>query len=490
MTRVPVVAIILTIAVLTGGPGPGSWRIEAQATESPSARAARVEQGLLPGIVIAGRPAPTGTLAARMAALKTPGASVAVINDGAIEWAKGYGIIQAGGAAPVTPRTLFQAASISKPVAALAALRLVEQGKLALDQDVNERLTSWKVPENEVTRTEKVTLRRLLSHTAGLTVSGFPGYAADAPLPTLLQVLNGEKPANTVAIAADVVPGTIWRYSGGGYTVLQQLLIDVTGRPFPALLADMVLTPVGMTDSTYEQPLPEARRVSAASGHRARGVLLPGLSHTYPEMAAAGLWTTPTDLAKYLIEIQRAVQGRSTVLSATMAREMITVQKGSYGLGLSLDGSGPAASFGHGGSNAGFKCQMTAFVDGGRGAVVMTNGDQGSRLAAEIMRAVAAEYGWPSFKPRQKTVVTVEAAALAPLTGRYELRPGRVLTVALEGAALVVIDGTQRIELFPESATRFFDLVEEHQLEFVMGADGRVMHMLIDGIQPAKRIGD
>ena len=466
-------------------------RPQAQAVAaSPEARAARVEQGLLPGIVIAGRPVPARPLAARMAALKTPGVSVAVINDGAVEWTKGYGITEAGGATPVTPQTVFQAASLSKPVAALAALRLVEQGKLTLDQDVNERLTSWKVPENEFTRTEKVTLRRLLSHSAGLTVSGFPGYAADAQVPTLVQVLNGEKPANTAAITASVVPGTIWRYSGGGYTVMQQLLLDVTGRPFPALLADLVLTPVGMTDSTYEQPLPESRRAAAASGHRAGGDVLPGRFHTYPEMAAAGLWTTPTDLAKFLIEIQRAAQGRSTILTAAMAREMITVQKGSYGLGLSVDGSGVSASFGHGGSNAGFKCHMTAFVDGGRGAVVMTNGDRGGRLASEIMRAVAAEYGWPSFKPRQKTVVAVEPAALAPLAGRYELRPGRVLTVAVEGGALIVIDGAQRIELFPESPTRYFDLVEEHDLEFVKGADGRIMHMLIDGIQPAKRIGD
>ncbi len=460
------------------------------AAAPPDARAARVEQGLLPGIVIAGRPTPARALAARMASLKTPGVSVAVINGGAIEWAKGYGIVEAGGTTPVTPQTLFQAASISKPVAALAALRLVEQGKLSLDQDVNERLTSWKVPENEFTKGEKATLRRLLSHSAGLTVSGFPGYGADVPVPTLVQVLDGQKPANTAAITATVVPGTLWRYSGGGYTAMQQLLMDVTGRPFPALLADMVLKPVGMTDSTYEQPLPEARRAAAASGHRTSGDVLPGRFHTYPEMAAAGLWTTPTDLAKFLIEIQRAAQGRSTVLTAAMAREMITVQKGSYGLGLSIDGSGLSASFGHGGSNAGFKCHMTAFVDGGRGAVVMTNGDQGGRLANEIMRAVAAEYGWPSFKPRQKTVVAVDPAALAPLAGRYELRPGRVLTVAAEGGALIVIDGAQRIELFPESPTRYFDLVEEHDLEFVKGADGRIMHMLIDGIQPAKRIGD
>ena len=357
-------------------------RPHAQAVSaSPEARAARVEQGLLPGIVIAGRPLPAKPLAERMTALKTPGVSVAVINGGVIEWAKGYGVTETGGNTPVTPRTLFQAASLSKPVAALAALRLVEQGKLALDQDVNERLTSWKVPENEFTKTEKVTLRRLLSHSAGLTVNGFPGYSADAPVPALVQVLDGQKPANTAAIRADVVPGTIWRYSGGGYTVMQQLLMDVTGRPFPPLLADLVLQPIGMTDSTYEQPLPEARRAAAASGHRTDGSLLPGRYHTYPEMAAAGLWTTPTDLARFLIEIQQALQGRSKVLTPAMARQMVTVQKGSYGLGLGLDGSGPSATFGHGGSNAGFKCQMTAFVEGGRGAVVMTNGDQGGRLA-------------------------------------------------------------------------------------------------------------
>ncbi len=455
---------------------------------SPEARAARVEKGLLPGIVIAGRPLPVRTLAERMAALKTPGVSVAVINGGVIEWAKGYGVTETGGTAPVTPRTLFQAASLSKPVAALAALRLVEQGKLALDQNVNERLTSWKVPENEFTKAEKVTLRRLLSHSAGLTVSGFPGYSADASVPALVQVLDGQKPANTAAIRADVVPGTIWRYSGGGYTVMQQLLTDVAGRPFPSLLADLVLQPIGMTDSTYEQPLPEARRAAAASGHRSDGVLLPGRYHTYPEMAAAGLWTTPTDLARFLIEIQQALQGKSKILTAATAREMVTVQKGSYGLGLGLEGSGPSATFGHGGSNAGFKCQMTAFVDGGRGAVVMTNGDQGGRLAVEVLRAVAAEYGWPTLRPRQKTVVTVDPAVLAPLVGRYELRPGRVLTVALEGGTLFIVDGPQRVELFPESPTRFFELVEEADVEFVKGPDGVVTHILLNGRQQVKRL--
>jgi CubicO group peptidase (beta-lactamase class C family) len=419
-----------------------------------------------------------------------PGMSIAIIDDFKVAWTKSYGVMDSTTSRPVTDSTLFQAASISKPVFTRAVLRLAELGEVKLDEDVNARLTSWKVPENAFTGTEKVTLRRLLSHSAGLTVSGFPGYSADAPVPALVQILNGQKPANTAAIRADVVPGTIWRYAGGGYTVMQQLLMDVTSRPFPPLLAELVLQPIGMTESTYEQPLPEARRAAAASGHRTDGSLLPGRYHTYPEMAAAGLWTTPTDLARFLIEIQQALQGRSKILTPGMARQMVTVQKGGYGLGLGLEGSGPSATFGHGGSNAGFKCQMTAFVEGGRGAIIMTNGDQGGRLGGEILRAVAAEYDWPSFRPRQKTVVTVEPAALAPLTGRYELRPGRVLTVILEGGTLFVLDGQQRIELFPESATRFFDLVEAHDLEFVKGTDGAVSHILLDGQQKLPRLGD
>ncbi len=454
-------------------------------------RIARIERGLLPPLVVAGRPLPLSTLADRMAALKTPGVSIAVINGGAIEWARGYGVIEAGSPDPVTPRTLFQAASISKSIAAAGAMRLVEQGLLTLDTPVNERLTSWKVPDNDVTKDQKVTLRRLLNHSAGLTVHGFGGYPAGTPVPSVVQVLDGAPPANSAAVRPDLVPGSQWRYSGGGYTVVQQLLTDVTGKPFPALLTDLVLGPAGMRDSTYEQPLPEARRHGAASGHQAGGAVIPGRFHTYPELAAAGLWTTPSDLASFLIAIQQALDGKPAFLKPDTARMMVTNLSGGYGLGLSLDGVGAAAAFGHGGSNAGFKCNMTAFVEGGRGAVVMTNGDQGGRLAGEILRAIAREYGWPTFKPREKAVVPVDRAALAALQGRYELRPGRSIVVALEQDGLVVLDGPQRVELFPESPTRFFDLVEGRSLEFVTERGAAApSHMVVDGQLKARRLVD
>jgi CubicO group peptidase (beta-lactamase class C family) len=325
---------------------------------------------------------------------KVPGLSVAVIDNFQIVWAKGYGVLEAGSRKPVTPKTLYQAGSISKPVAAAGALALVEQGKLALDEDVNLKLKTWKVPENEFTKTEKVTLRRLLSHGAGLTVHGFPGYDVDAPLPTLVQIFNGEKPANTPPIRVDLVPGTKARYSGGGVTIEQQLMIDVTGKPFPALLRELVLDKIGMTDSSYEQPLPPARAAMTAGGTRGDGTAVHGRWHIYPEMAAAGLWTTPTDLARFAIEIALSKHGKSNrVLSGKMTQQMLTPVFPEIGLGFFLEKDNPG-QFGHGGADVGFQALLTMNAETGQGMAVMANSDNGSAVGDFVVRSVAKEYGW------------------------------------------------------------------------------------------------
>jgi len=478
------VAVACAVAVIGASQAPPQAAVDQ--------RIARIESHLLPGIVIKGSP-PQMTIAERMRFYNTPGVSVAVINGGVVEWARGYGVAEAGGTAPVTPHTRFQAASISKPVAAMAALRLVQEKRLALDEDVNAKLTSWKVPENEFTKQEKVTLRRLLSHSAGLTVHGFPGYAAGAPLPAVTQILDGITPANTAAIRVDVVPGSLWRYSGGGYTLMQQLLVDVTGRPFPQFMKATVLQPLGMNDSTYEQPLPEALRAQAASGHRSDGKVIEGRYHTYPEMAAAGLWTTPTDLARFAVALQQAIGGKSKpVLTQATTTEMLTLQKGSYGLGLSLEGGSAAPRFGHGGSNEGFRCGMVAYVRTGQGAVVMTNGDNGSRLGQEILRAIAAEYGWAGYPgPREKTVTQVDPAIFQAYVGRYEMVTGRIVSVRVEGNKLLAqmqAAGEQAMELHAESATKFFILELENEIEFVKGPDGQISHLLINGAMRAQRL--
>ena len=336
-------------------------------------------------------------LADRMVALHVPGVSIAVIHEGKIEWARGFGVTRLGGP-PVTPDTLFQAASISKPVAAMAVLRLVQSGKLDLDTDVNQYLKTWKIPDNSFTGKTKVTLRELLTHTAGLTVHGFAGYASDAALPTLIQVLNGEKPANSEPIVVDTEPGTIWRYSGGGYVVAQQLLQDVTGQPFPKLMQDTVLEPIGMTRSTYEQPLPANRLAEVAIPYRQDGKPVPGGQHVYPEMAPAGLWTTPSDLARYAIEVQKSLHGESNrVLSAAMVRQMLTPRLNHQGLGPGVGGDAQHPYFTHGGANEGYRCNLVAYNDGD-GVVIMTNGDNGGQLASEMLHSVAREYGWPDFR--------------------------------------------------------------------------------------------
>jgi len=385
------------------------------------------------------------------------------------------------GAGPVTAETLFQAGSISKPVAAMAALHLAEQGKLSLDSDVNQALTSWKIPPSAAAPGAVVTLRELLSHTAGLTVHGFPGYSAGAPIPTLVQILNGEKPANTVPIRLEAAPGSHWKYSGGGYTVMQQLLLDVSHQTFPQLLHDTVLAPIGMTRSTYEQPLPVELHSGAATPYKADGAPVEGGYHIYPEMAAAGLWTTPTDLARFAIEIQRSLRGDANrVLSAEMTKQMLVAGQGHYGLGLEIEGSAENPFFLHGGINEGFESVLVAYQRSGDGAVVMTNAHGGQLLANEVLRSVASVYGWPDFHPIVRTSVKVDPAILSRYTGVYEFAPTFSITVTLEDGQLMGQATNQRkLPLFPVSQSRFFTKVVDAQLEFFATEAGKISHLVL-----------
>jgi len=335
-----------------------------------------------------------------MRQMHIPGLSIAVIDDFKIAWAKGYGVTEVDGSTPVSRETLFQAGSISKPVAAMGTMHLVEQGNLSLEEDVNKKLVSWKVPENQFTQEQKVTLRRLMSHSAGTTVHGFPGYAIDRPIPTLVQVLNGEPPANTNPIVVDILPGTQWRYSGGGVTIEQQLVIDVTAKLFPQFMRETVLDKVGMDHSTYEQPLPAAKAAMAASGTRPDGTMTPGKWHVYPEMAAAGLWTTPTDLAKCAIEMALSRRGQANhVLSEKTTREMLSPQIDHMGLGWFLDEKNPD-QFGHDGDNDGFEAVLLMLSDSGQGVAIMANSQNLYHVEGYIIESVAREYKWKYIPPQ------------------------------------------------------------------------------------------
>lgn len=361
-----------------------------------------------------------------------------------LAWRSGSGEIETAvfgevtpGAGPITPETVFQAGSVSKPVAAVAILRLVDQGVIDLDTDVNDLLTSWKVPP--VGDWQPVlTLRRLLTHTAGLTVHGFGGYAHDAAVPTVPQLLSGEPPANSAAVRVAMMPGLLWKYAGGGTTIAQQAVVDVTGTPFPELLRELVLEPCGMGQATFEQPLPERLHHLAATGHLADGTPVAGRWHTYPEMAAAGLWCAPRDLLAFAAAVQAAVRGESgAILPAELAQLLVrpaypetseTMAVGFFLAGSDESGA-PPTRFGHGGADHGFLTDLSAEIDRNAAAAGMVHSFSGGPVLRSAMRTIGEALGWPA--PPEAPPGGVSQEELMAALGAFVTEDGRTFSLAL-----------------------------------------------------------
>jgi CubicO group peptidase (beta-lactamase class C family) len=465
------------LMVLAGLPGAARAQSEDAARKVEAALSA-----LQPAVQVTGRDNRARSLQELMQQANVPGVSIAVFLDGRIVYARGFGVAQAGAPRAVTPDTLFQAASISKPVTATAALALVEQGTLDLDAPVNAKLRSWQVPDSAAAQGEPVTLRRLLTHTAGLTVHGFPGYAAGAQLPTVSQILDGVAPANTAAVRVDQPPGSAWRYSGGGFTVAQLLMAEVTGEPFPELLRRLVLTRADMAHSTFAQPLPADRVPAAALGHRADGTLIAGGFNAYPEMAAAGLWTTPSDLARWALALSRALEGAEDgLLRPETAAAMLTPGMGNFGLGIGVAGQDEWLRMSHNGANEGYRADLTAFPRRGEGIVIMTNSDSGTRLFAPIVITVGKALGWPVPSPRVITPVEVPAQALEDAAGRYT-GFGQTVDVRVNGQVLrvTIANGPPPSDLFPQGNDLYLP-EEGPPIRFVRDAAGKVTGLAAPG---------
>ena len=429
----------------------------------------RVEQGLLPAVLIKGDP--SLSITERMKHYKVPGLSIAVIKDFKIEWARAYGLKDIESNEPVLTDTLFQAGSISKSVAAMVAMKKVEEGKISLDENINNKLVSWKLPDNDFTAKKKVTLRNLLSHTSGTTVHGFPGYAVTETVPTLQQVLDGSAPANTAPVRVDFEPGTRFRYSGGGTTIAQLAIMDVEKKPYPEIAKETVLAPLNMTNSTYSQPLPADWRKKAATGYRSSGEEVEGKIHVYPEMAAAGLWTTPTDLAKFGIEVQLSLAGKS---NKVLKKDSVDIMTKSFmddaGLGFFIEKHGNALYFGHGGADEGFRAELLVSRDKGYGIAVMANSDNG-QILREVIRSVAREYGWDEFLPAPYELISLNAAQLEGFTGRFQINPDRILTITTAPGAIAKLlaqpTGDPPVELLPISETTFIRRDANIKYEFL-----------------------
>lgn len=463
--------------------------------QSIEQRIERVINNLLPATALEGKFGLPKTLNEQLAHHHTPGISIAVINDFEIEWARGFGVCEARTSCEVTPNTLFQAASISKPVFALAVMHLAQQGRLNLDEDVNNYLTSWRVPAIADWQ-PRITLRQLLSHTAGLNVHGFPGYSNSDPLPTTVQVLNGELPANTEKIEVNIIPGLHYRYSGGGTTVAQQVLVDLLKQPFPEIMRELVLDPLHMTNSTYQQPLPNDWSTRAATAHPFSGIPLEGKHHVYPEMAAAGLWTTPSDLAKVGVELLRVLRGFSpTVWSKETVEEMLRPQQIEQtqgansefvGLGNGLfvglgffagGGIGDGFYFFHSGKNEGFVALMRVYAHIGKGAVVMLNSNE-VELMQEVMRSLALEYNWPDVFEKEKPIITLSQAE--SYSGLYLTKSGLQFKVVSQDENLFIQCGQQQpLQFFPTSELEFFAKAVSTSICFERDDTGNITAMTL-----------
>lgn len=423
------------------------------------------------------------TLADRMKSNHVNGVSIALIKDYKIEWAKAYGWADRAEQRPVTTNTLFQAGSISKSLNGVGILKLVEEGKLNLESDINMYLKSWKFPYDSLSKGKKITIANLLSHTGGLTVHGFDGYEKEDTIPALIQILNGEKPANSKAIRSMYEPSLRSQYSGGGTTISQLILQDVTGQAYDEYMWKNVLNPMGMSNSFYTQPPPADKENVLATGYYNDGAAVKGKYHIYPEQAAAGLWTKPTDLAKYIIETQLSLQGKSNkVLSPETTRLRLTPYiDSSAALGVYIIKKGDEKYFNHSGSDEGFVAEYYGSMENGNGVVVMANTDNGS-LLSEIVNSLAAVYKWKDFyTPKIKKVVKVNNEILKSYTGNYKLYRN-TFNVTLEKEGLMLrLNSTTKYKIYFTSDIDFFMLeMSGSEIKFTKDKNNKVNGFDID----------
>jgi CubicO group peptidase (beta-lactamase class C family) len=401
--------------------------------------------------------------------------------DYKLDWARGYGWADTSDKRPVTIETLFQAASISKSLNAVGILKLADKKKLDLKKDINSYLRSWKFPyDTAKTHGISITVSHLLSHTAGLSVHGFPGYKWSDTLPSDIEILDGKKPANTAAVRSEFEPGVRVKYSGGGTTITKRIIMDVSNEAYDTYMQNEVLRPMGLTSSFYTQPPPPGAFPRLATAYPRNGRPVIGKFHIYPEQAADGLWTTPSDLAKYIIEMQLSLEGKSNkVLSKAFTQTMLTPTMENAAMGVFIDTRGAMKYFGHGGSNQGFRGQYYGSMESGYGVIVMINSDNGA-IIPEILNSVATVYNWKDFTGRKvKQPIPVPVDTLTSYVGTYALE-GIKLKIIQQESTLYLVEGeSPAARMYFTSNADFFIQEVNAELQFQKNAQGVVDTILI-----------
>jgi CubicO group peptidase (beta-lactamase class C family) len=408
-------------------------------------RIRKVEKGLLRAIYLKGQRPEKLSLDARMQFYKIPGVGIAVMDRNGFEWAGSYGVRDSHSREPVTGDTIFQAGDLSQPVAAAAALQLVDKGRLDLDGDVSARLHGSNVTGTDLAGKNGITLRGMLTRASG-------------------------------------------------FSVLPKLLEDVTSSSFPSLMNEIVLGPLGMKNSTFRVPLPEAMKINAASGHGRDGRPIEGKWTDSPAAAASGLWTSPSELLSFAADILRTAMGKGgKVLTAGQARAMLTPQAGNRGLGFEIDGAGTDIRIHLQGRTRGFTCSLDVYPYKGQGAVVMTNSDNGFLITEEVLQGVSAAYEWPDFKPRERPLYRLDPSIYQQYVGRYEISPEYILDVTYEDYYLVIRPtGQAPTRFFVESQTFFFSIDPYVRIQFLSDQKGNMTGLILwqqDFKQEAKKVG-
>jgi len=422
-----------------------------------------------------GRFRPCG-LEERMRHYYTPGINITVVDGGKIAWSGGFGRRNTRTGEKAGADTMFLSGSISKPVFSLAVAKLAEAGRIDLDRDVNDYLKRWQVPGAGGWQ-PRVTLRQLLSHTAGTTVQGFPGYERSGPVPGAVEILKGLPPSNTDPVVVNILPGTVMRYSGGGVTIAQTVVEDALGAPFARIMEDVLFKPLGLKNSTYDQTLPSKRRKQISYGYPYYGQEVKGGYHIYPEMAAAGLWSTGRDLAVLMIEVQKALGGESSFFSKKSIASMLTPQKiaKNIGFGFFLEGEGAAERFYHNGWDEGFVAKFISYKRGGSGAVLLLNSNAGFPMIDEVLRSIALEYGWADYLPKKPKAISVGAGVLRKYCGTYKSETGLQFKVRARGKGLEFqFDGQPPLRILPESKKDFFSTGLNLKVRFELSRSGKV----------------
>lgn len=416
-------------------------------SRSDAAALTALEHGLRPTVLKAGEAPPGWSLRERMAHYRVPGVAIAVLNQGKVVYAEGFGLREAGTQDAVDADTLFNVGSISKVITAAAALQLVAAGRIELDRDVNTYLKSWQVPPAPGIAHPVVTMRMLMSHTSGLGVHGFPDFLPGEAVPTLQQSLDGTSPARNEPVRLLHEPGLLGDYSGGGTTVEQLVIEEVSGAPLESVARAQVFEPLGMRRSTFESPLSASRR-NIAKAHDGKGdrVALPRGWQTFPQQAAAGLWTSANELGEFVGALIRSYRGTQAFLPQALATQMMTeVAPSWHGLGPRLDGAGNARTFHHGGSNDNYLAWIEGYLETGDGFVILTNGENGWQLRTEIRNALSDAFGHGVNAPVRVVELAPGAVNLADYAGAY--RADDAVPMDLRRALADVFPDIESIEI-------------------------------------------